>query len=118
MRALRIFSSFVVVAALVIGVQLVRETTTPIEPTTICAPTPLSSPFHGAERVTGVASYGCEGGWAYLWATIGSGPEAVGVTEVLRANASMTRWVIASRLKVCKPGVMPNYIYRQGCFSN
>jgi hypothetical protein len=117
-KVLRIISSLVVLAALVLAANGARETTTPIESASMCSPRSLSAPFTGAERVTEVASYGCEGGWAYLWATIGSGADAVGVTEVLRANESMTYWIVVSRLKVCKPGVMPNYIYRQGCFSN
>jgi len=83
-----------------------------------CSAAALSEPFTGALRVSAVASYGCEDGWAFLWATVGTGEHAVGVTEVVHWNPALDEWRIASRLKVCRPGVLPDFIYRQGCFSN
>lgn len=83
-----------------------------------CNAAALGAPFTGALRVSAVASFGCQDGWAYVWATIGSGEHAVGVTEVVHWDSDTSEWRISSRLKVCRPGVMPEFIYRQGCFSN
>jgi hypothetical protein len=118
MKVCRWSLSLLVVAALVVAVARPRPnyTTAPVE--TPCTATALSAAFTGAERVTAVASYACEDGWAYLWATIGSGPTAVGVTEVLHYDRALQQWRSALRAKVCSAKIMPHYIYEQGCFSN
>ena len=87
-----------------------HEAPTPIPSYAYCSASALSRPFIGPEHVTSVQNYGCEGAWAFLWATIGSGQEAIGVTEVLHFDQADTTWRNASRLKVCKPDVMPTYI--------
>jgi hypothetical protein len=91
--------------------------TSPFDPST-CSASALSAPFTGALRVSAVASYACQEGWAYLWATIGTGEHAVGVTEVVHFDPALNEWRVSSRLNVCKPGVLPEFIYLQGCFSN
>jgi hypothetical protein len=86
---------------------------------------PLSTPCVAPQlsahltHVLSVQNYGCEAGWAFLWATVGTNEQdAVGVTEVLRFSAPRQGWFVVSRLTYCKPGVMPGYVYRLGCFSN
>jgi hypothetical protein len=117
-RAFRLLLSLVVAALLVAAVSGANEARTSFFASAQCSGPSLSAAFTGALRVTDVASYGCDDDWAYLWATVGNGEEAVGVTEVLHFDEFSGAWQVSSRLKVCKPGVMPNYIYRQGCFSN
>jgi hypothetical protein len=83
--------------------------------------TPCSAPALSAHltNVMSVQSYGCEAGWAYLWATVGTNEQdAVGVTEVLHYSTLRQGWFVVPRLTYCKPGLMPDYVYRLGCFSN
>lgn len=117
MRLVRLLLSLALAGLLIGAVSGASEKSTPnFEPSTCSAPA-LSAAFTGF-RVTAVASYACEDGWAYLWATIGTGEHAVGVTEVVHLDPVSNQWRVSSRLKVCTPGVMPAFIYRQGCFSN
>jgi hypothetical protein len=71
-------------------------------------------------HVDSVASFGCVGSWAYLWATVGKGPSEVGVTEVLHYDVTTTEWKNASRLRYCEDdvGVLPAYVKYWGCNSN
>jgi hypothetical protein len=70
-------------------------------------------------HVLSVQDYGCEEGWAYLWATVGTNErDAIGVTEVLRYSSVEHGWYVVDRLKYCKPAVLPRYVYLRGCFSN
>lgn len=85
---------------------------------TPCSASSLSAPFSGPLPITQVTNYGCEDGWGFLWATIGNGAHAVGVTEVVRYDAGNGRWTVAKRLRVCSPRIMPRDIYLLGCFSN
>jgi hypothetical protein len=65
-----------------------------------------------------VQQFGCEGRFAYLWATVGTNEaDAIGVTEVLTFAPSQ-RWKLVSRAKYCHPTLMPEFIYKLGCFSN
>ena len=110
--------SLLVVAALVVAASRPRETSSfaPLE--TPCSASALSAPFTGPLPVTAVADYACEDGWAYMWATIGSGAHAIGVTEVLHFDVAQQRWRVSLRGKVCSPRIMPHYIYERGCFSD
>lgn len=70
-------------------------------------------------------SFGCSQGWAYSWATVGSGPHAIGVTELLHLNPATNTWTFASRADYCAPNVatepsryLPQDIYEKACFSN
>jgi hypothetical protein len=68
--------------------------------------------------VLSVQQFGCQGKFAYLWATVGTNEaDAIGVTEVLEFTTSQ-RWRLVSRATYCHPGLMPEFIYKQGCFSN
>ena len=86
---------------------------------------PLSTPCTASAlsahltNVMSVQDYGCEEGWAFLWVTVGTSEQyAVGVTEVLSYSTSQQGWFVASRLKYCKAAILPEYVYRRGCFSN
>jgi len=86
---------------------------------------PLSTPCVASDvsahltHVRSVQDYGCQEGWAYLWATVGTSElHAIGVTEVLRYSSVEHAWYVVDRLKYCKPAVLPRYVYLRGCFSN
>lgn len=83
-----------------------------------CTTASLGEGFHGQFHLASIQNYGCEAQWAYVWATVGTGVQAIGVTEVLNYEARFSRWVIVSRATYCKASILPNVIYRQGCFSN
>lgn len=117
-RSVRLVLSFAVVALLVTAASGARESRAPQYRAGECSGPSLSAAFTGALLVSDVASYACEDDWAYLWATVGSGAHAVGVTEVLHFDVTRDVWRVSSRLKVCSPRVLPTLIYRQGCFSN
>jgi hypothetical protein len=80
-----------------------------------CNASALSSAY---SRVDSVASFGCVGAWAYLWATVGKGPGEVSVTEVLHYDVTTSEWKNASRLRYCEHAVLPAYVKYWGCNSN
>ena len=63
--------------------------------------------------------YGCEGLYSFAWVLVAyRGHPVFDVTLVLKWSLTQRRWREADRGAACVPGVMPNFIYRQGCFSN
>jgi hypothetical protein len=107
----------VVAAALAAGDA--RATSSPAPTAAACTPEALGQAFTaGAFGLRSIDAFGCEGGFAYTWATVGTGTHEIGVTEVLRFDASVQGWSLVSRLIYCKPGLLPERIYRLGCFSN
>lgn len=85
---------------------------------TPCSASALSAPYHGPLKVVSVASFGCEGRFAYLWATVGKGAEEIGVTEVLAYDEATGAWKNASRLTYCVHHRLPAYVQYWGCNSN
>jgi hypothetical protein len=69
-------------------------------------------------QVDSVQSFGCEGGYAYLWATVGHGEGEIGVTEVVSFDESTMSWKNASRLRYCFKHRLPTYVEYWGCNSN
>jgi hypothetical protein len=65
-----------------------------------------------------LSQWGCVGGYAYGWATVGQGPRAISVTEVWIWIDNQRRWGIAQRMWACQDTLLPRTIYRLGCFSN
>jgi hypothetical protein len=114
----RLVLSLLLLVALVVAVVRPKCSEAPLSVQAPCNATSLSAPFTGPLRVSSVQNYGCEGPWAFLWATIGSGQTAVGVTEVLKFDETSQEWRVASRQKVCAVTILPHDVYQQGCFSN
>ena len=93
------------------------STSTSAAPPVPCTTSTLGRAF-GALKLESIQNFGCEGQWAFVWATVGTGVHAIGVTEVLSFNVARARWSIVSRATDCKASILPSVIYRQGCFSN
>jgi hypothetical protein len=108
--------ALVVVAGLAAGVA--RATSSPAPVTAACTTEAIGQAFNGALSLDSIDAWGCEGDFAYTWATVGSGQYEIGVTEVLRFDASAQHWTLVSRLTYCHPDMLPARIYRLGCFSN
>ncbi len=108
------------VVALGLGWTVSRATATSESPPSAasCSAAAISAPVTHLASTGGVNAYGCEGSWAYLWATIMVGPNRIGVTELMRFESSTRAWRFASRLKYCHPGELPTIVYRRACFSN
>jgi len=106
----------VVVAGLAAGDA--RATSSPSPVTAACTTEALGQAFNGALGLDSIDAWGCEGDFAYAWATVGSGEYEIGVTEVLRFDDAAQHWSLVSRLTWCHPGMLPEHIYRLGCFSN
>ncbi len=106
--------------AIGLGWTVVRATATSesAPSTASCSAAALSAPVSHLASTGGVNAYGCEGSWAYLWATITVGPNRIGVTELMRFDPSTNAWHFASRARYCHPGVLPAVVYRRACFSN
>ncbi len=85
---------------------------------TPCVSSALAQPFRGPLPLTQMVNYGCVGPWAFVWATLGTGLRAVGVTEVLYFDHSSATWRFASRSAVCGNGTLPARIDALGCHSN
>ena len=83
-----------------------------------CSASALAAPFTGPLKVQSVDSFGCVGAWGYLWATVGTGVQEVGVTEIVHYDVAAGAWRSASRLKYCHPHLLPTYVEFWGCNSN
>jgi hypothetical protein len=83
-----------------------------------CTPALLAEAFSGPFQLKSIDAFGCSGAWAYAWATVGTGPQEVSVTEVLRYNAGSAKWAFVSRQQYCRAGLLPRLVYEKGCFSN
>jgi hypothetical protein len=114
----RLVLAVLVVAALVVLSLQTTSSFATAEPPVPCTTSALGQAFDGQFHLDSIQNYGCEGSWAYVWATVGKGFAAIGVTEVLAYNAASARWSLVSRATDCKPSILPSVIYRQGCFSN
>jgi hypothetical protein len=115
-------TSAAAILALVVATSLAagaaRATSSPAPAAAPCTASALGEAFNGALELQSMDAWGCVGSFAYAWATVGSGPSEVSVTEVLHVDAASERWVLVSRLTYCHPGTLPDPIYRRGCFSN
>jgi len=107
-----------VLIALVILSFRTTSTLASAAPPVPCTTSSLGQAFGGQFHLASIQNFGCEGQWAYVWATVGTGEQAIGVTEVLAYRATSASWVIVSRSVDCKASILPSVIYRQGCFSN
>jgi hypothetical protein len=85
-----------------------------------CSATSLSDGVNeaGDSRVVAVQKFGCVGDWAFLWADVTAGLTTIGVTNVMRWRPDLNGWRSVDRMVVCRPDVLPEIVYRQGCFSN
>jgi hypothetical protein len=118
MRWLRILAGLAIVAALGLAAAESSCVTRTFPASIPCNASALAAPYNGPLKVDSVASFGCVGGWAYLWATIGKGVEEVGVTEVLHYDSAKKEWKNASRLTYCGHHLLPDYVQYWGCNSN
>ena len=118
MRNLRLAASAAVLAVLVLSAGRAGPAVPERASSLACTPHGLSTAFSGPFTLQSIDNFGCAGAWAFVWATVGTGDHQIGVTEVLRFDASRRSWAMASRLRWCKPGLLPELVYRQGCFSN
>jgi hypothetical protein len=118
MRVLRIAGTVLLLVAL--GVASARTTSASTRPGLAgpCTSDALGAPFGGPLPLVSIDHFACEGAWAFTWATVGTGQHKVGVTEVLHFDVGAQRWQFASRAGVCHRGILPEVVYRQGCFSN
>jgi len=118
MKVFRLAASLLLLAAMLVGVSRVSASSSPDMVVVPCDALALSAPFTGSMRFDSFDNFGCQGTWAFVWATVGLAPHEIGVTEVLRFDEAVGRWRIISRLTYCKPHLLPSVVYRQGCFSN
>ncbi len=118
MRMSRLAATALLLVALVVA--SVHTTATSAQPpfAVPCSVSSLGAAFAGPMQLDSIDNFGCQGSWAFTWATIGTEPHKIGVTEVLHFNAASSRWTFASRATVCKPEILPPVVYRLGCFSN
>ena len=115
---IRLVASALLLAALVVASVHTTATATRPPFAVPCSASSLAAAFAGPLQLDSIDHFGCEGSWAFTWATIGTEPHKVGVTEVLHFNPVTSSWNFASRATVCKPEVLPPDVYRLGCFSN
>src|SRR5580692_3532435 len=118
MKSSRLAVAVLVLAALVVLSLRTTSNAVSAEVPVPCTTTALVAAFHGQFHHASIQNYGCEGEWAYVWATVGTGEDAIGVTEVLAYDAKSARWALVSRVTDCKATILPSVIYHQGCFSN
>jgi hypothetical protein len=117
-RLIRVAGCLALVAGLAVASGRASTTSAGYPSAAPCTAAALSSAFPGPLTVRSVQNYGCEGQWAFLWATIGPVAHEIGVTELLRYSDRNARWSAVSRGRYCTPTVLPTYVYRLACFSN
>jgi hypothetical protein len=110
-------AALVIVALVILSFRTTTHSSSAAPPIP-CTTSALGQAFEGQFHLASVQNFGCEGTWAYVWATVGTGEQAIGVTEVLAFHATSDRWSIVSRAVDCKASILPSVIYHQGCFSN
>ena len=110
-------AALVLLALVVLSFRTTSSSASAVPPVP-CTTSALGQAFDGQFHLASIQNFGCEGEWAYLWATVGTGEQAIGVTEVLTYDAPSGRWAIVSRVVDCKASILPSVIYHQGCFSN
>ncbi len=115
---IRLAAAVVVVVALAVLSFRTTSSSARRVPQIPCTTGALGDAFGGQLRLSSIQNFGCEGDWAYVWATVGTGAHAIGVTEVLGYSSARSRWHFVSRATDCKASILPGVIYRQGCFSN
>ncbi len=81
-----------------------------------CTPAGLTQSWSGSFHVQSVESFGCEGKWAYVWATISDGQHTVSVTEL--EYFEPLGWLQVNRLKYCPTTTVPEKIRKLACNSN
>jgi hypothetical protein len=118
MKLVRLAAAALALIALVVLSFRTTCTTSVAAPPVPCTTSSLGRAFDGQFHLASIENYGCEGTWAYVWATVGTGEQAIGVTQVLLYEPRFSRWVIVPRTTYCKSTILPSVIYRQGCFSN
>jgi hypothetical protein len=114
----RVVVSVAVAAGLGLGAVGARASQAAAPSAAPCSVAALGAAFTGPLTLASMQRHGCAGGWAFAWATVGSGQAEVGVTEVLEYDATSGAWAFADRATVCAPGLLPDEVYRLGCFSN
>jgi hypothetical protein len=112
-----VIAGVVVVALAILSSRTTSSSSSPVPPVP-CTTTALGHAFDGQFHLSSIQNYGCEGTWAYVWATVGTGEQAIGVTQVMSYSVTSARWSIVSRATDCKASLLPSVVYRQGCFSN
>jgi hypothetical protein len=112
---MRLFACVVVLAALVVLVTKPSSSASAFPQAAPCTVANLTAPYHDVDSVS---NFGCVGDYGYLWATVGSGPAEVGVTELLVYSNTAGVWENALRANYCGDNVLPAYIEQQACNSN
>ena len=115
MRWSRLLACVVVLAALAVLVTKPSSSASTFPQEAPCTVANLTAPYHDVDSVS---NFGCVGDYGYLWATVGSGPAEVGVTELLVYNTGASAWENALRANYCTGNVLPSYIKQQACNSN
>ncbi len=118
MKLWRAVLGVMVVATLAVAAASTSCVRATMPESTPCVTSALAAPFRGPLLLTQMVNYGCEGPWAFVWATVGTGLQAVGVTEVLYFDQTSAKWRFASRAAVCGNGTLPARIDALGCHSN
>lgn len=115
MRWLRLIACVVALGALAVTVSKPSSSASTFPQTAPCTVANLTAAYHDVDSVS---NFGCVGDYAYLWATVGSGPGEIGVTELLTYNTVKGMWENAPRASYCTGNILPAYIEQQACNSN
>jgi hypothetical protein len=115
MRLLQLASAAVLMAGLAVSSTLPSCSSAGVP---LAAPCTASALTASLTNVRGVAAFGCEGQWAYLWANVGTGAQEVSVTELEQFSGATGRWQPVSRAQYCHGSMLASFIYRRACFSN
>ncbi|MDE3065382.1 MAG: hypothetical protein KGJ36_06900 [Acidobacteriota bacterium] len=118
MRFWHVAAGVAVLAATGVAVGGARSSSAGPPAASLCSPAALSAAFDGALGLKSLDGWGCQGDYAYAYATIGTEPNLISVTEVLAFSPSSATWAIVARATYCVPGRLPDLVYRRGCFSN
>lgn len=111
----RVVAAVVLVAGVALAATRATARVSAFPPVVACSAAALVAPYHSVDYVS---SFGCDGSFAYLWVTVGTGVAEVSVTEVERYDAARGAWRNASRATYCTDHRLPAYVREWGCNSN
>jgi len=115
MRIFQIASAVLLVGALAV---VAGRTTSNLSASPLDAPCNAAVLTGSLNSIQSVASYGCDGHWAYVWANVNAASNIVSVTELLHYDEASGVWIAVPRSQYCDPSTLSAIVYQRACKSN
>ncbi|HUX04818.1 MAG TPA: hypothetical protein VMV53_07955 [Acidimicrobiales bacterium] len=115
MKVLQALSAVLLVGALAV---VAGRSTSSLNASPLDAPCNAAVLTSSLTSIQSVASYGCDGHWAYVWANVNVASNVVSVTELLHYDEASGVWMAVPRSQYCDPSTLSAIVYHRACLSN